>query len=380
MKSDLVVVGSGFFGLTIAREAAERLGIRVLILEKRDHVGGNAFSYMDQDTGIEVHKYGSHLFHTSNERIWQYVNRFTKFNDYVHRVFTVHKGNTYSIPINLHTIRQFYGNNCTPTEARDLINNARSEFSSSEIGSLEQKAISLIGRPLYEALIRGYTQKQWESDPRELPEEIITRLPVRYNFDSRYFSDKYQGLPLEGYSRWIERLVDHPRIEVMLGKDFFAQKNSFVGNVPIVYTGAIDEYYDYCAGRLNWRTLDFHTEKLEIEDFQGNSVINFADTDVAFTRIHEFKHLHPERELKGVGTIIAREFSRSATKLDEPYYPVNLKDDREKLSEYKKMVEGESGVWFGGRLGSYRYLDMHMAIGAALTMFDREIFPFFKRP
>lgn len=377
MKADLVIVGSGFYGLTIARQAVENLNLKVLIIERRDHIGGNAYSYLDVETGIEVHKYGSHLFHTSNERIWAYVNRFTKFNSYIHRVYSVHNEQIYSMPINLSTISQFYGRTLTPDQARELVAKASRDGSIGGIDNLENKAISLIGRPLYEAFIKGYTQKQWEADPKDLSSEIINRLPVRYNFDNRYFSDKYEGLPLDGYKTWIERMADHPNIEIKLNTDFLVNKSEYVGNVPIVYTGAIDSYFDYKYGELNWRTLDFENEKLETNDFQGTSVVNYADMSIPFTRIHEYKHLHPERKYKLVGTIISKEYSRIAAKSDEPYYPVNLEKDREILGFYKDLSKREKNVWFGGRLGSYKYLDMHMAIGAALTLYENELAPFF---
>jgi len=377
MKTDLVVVGSGFFGLTIAREAADRLNLNVLIIEKRQHLGGNAYSYFDSETGIEIHKYGSHLFHTSNERIWEYVNRFTKFNSYQHRVFTIHNNQSFSMPINLSTISQFYKKYLTPSEARDLISQESLAMSNSEASNLEERAISLIGKPLYEAFIKGYTQKQWETDPRLLPAEIINRLPVRYNFESRYFSDKYEGLPLDGYSAWINRMADHPLIEFKIEEDFLPRKNDYVGRVPVVYTGSIDSYFNSEFGELNWRTLDFENEILEIPDFQGTSVVNYADLDVPFTRIHEFKHLHPERNHELQKTFISKEYSRMAGSADEPYYPVGLSADLEKLKEYKNLAKAEKNVWFGGRLGSYKYLDMHMAIGAALTMFENDLLPNF---
>ncbi len=379
MNADLVIVGSGFYGLTVARQVAENLNLRVLIIERREHIGGNAYSYFDEDLGIEVHKYGSHLFHTSNERIWEYVNRFTKFNSYVHRVYSVHKNQIYSMPINLSTISQFYGRVLTPDQARELVESESGENALNKVDNFESKAISLIGKPLYDAFIKGYTQKQWETDPKYLSSEIINRLPVRYNYDNRYFSDKYEGLPLNGYRNWIERMADHPNIEIKLNTDFLINKSKYVGNVPIVYTGAIDSYFEYQHGELNWRTLDFETQKLEVNDYQGTSVVNFADLSVPFTRIHEYKHLHPERQYQHDGTIIAKEYSRMAAKSDEPYYPVNLETDREILGFYKELSKKEKCVWFGGRLGSYKYLDMHMAIGAALTLFENELSLFFSK-
>lgn len=380
---DLLVVGSGFFGLTIAEQAASQLGCKVTVIDRRDHIGGNAYSYADPQTGIEVHKYGAHLFHTSNERIWEYVNRFTSFTDYVHRVYTNHNDEVYPLPINLGTINQFFRKALSPEAAKSLIALQSGEFSSDEAQNLEEKAISLIGRPLYEAFIRDYTAKQWQTDPRELPSSIISRLPVRYNYDNRYFNDKYEGLPVDGYTAWIEKMAESPLIDVRLGVDFFDESQSLnrrktVGNVPIVYTGAIDRFFDYQHGELGWRTLDFEHEVVDVGDFQGTSVMNYADASIPFTRIHEFRHFHPEREYVKNKTFIMREFSRFATKEDEPYYPVNTADDRSKLLKYRELANAETGVFFGGRLGSYQYLDMHMAIGSALTMFENELAPILK--
>jgi UDP-galactopyranose mutase len=366
--TDLVVVGSGLYGLTIAERAARELGMQVQVLEKRPVIGGNAYSEFDAATGIEIHTYGSHLFHTSNERVWEYVNRFTAFTNYQHKVWTKHNGRNYQMPINLATISQFLDKEMTPQEARAYVLSKSNLDSASDAKNLEDKAISLIGRPLYEAFIQGYTQKQWQTDPKLLPSEIISRLPVRYNLDANYFDDKYQGLPTHGYGKWFEAMIDHPGIEVKTGIDFFDIKMDLVGQVPIIYTGPLDRYFDYCYGELGWRTLDFEVEHLAINDFQGTSVINYADLDVPFTRIHEFRHLHPEREYAKDQTVIMREYSRFANQKDDPYYPINTEQDREKLTQYRELANAESGVWFGGRLGTYKYLDMHMAIASALTM------------
>ena len=366
--TDLVVVGSGLFGLTIAERAARELGMKVQILEKRPVIGGNAYSEFDAASGIEIHTYGSHLFHTSNDRVWEYVNRFTAFTNYQHKVWTKHNGRNFQMPINLATISQFLEKEISPQEARAYVLSESNLDSASDAANLEDKAISLIGRPLYEAFIKGYTQKQWQTDPRLLPSEIISRLPVRYNLDGNYFDDKYQGLPMNGYGKWFEAMVDHPGIEIKTGFDFFDIKKDLVGQVPIVYTGPLDRYFDYCYGELGWRTLDFDIEHLDINDFQGTSVMNYADLDVPFTRIHEFRHLHPEREYSKDQSVIMREYSRFANQQDDPYYPINTEQDREKLMQYRELANAESGVWFGGRLGTYKYLDMHMAIASALTM------------
>jgi UDP-galactopyranose mutase len=374
---DLVVVGSGFFGLTIAERCANELGLNVLVLERRHHLGGNAYSEREPETGIEVHVYGAHLFHTSNKKVWDYVNRFTTFTNYQHRVFGKYKGQVYSLPMNLNLINVFFGRSHTPDEARQLIAEQSSEIETSQAKNLEEKAISLIGRPLYEAFIKGYTAKQWQTDPTELSPDIITRLPVRYNFDNRYFNDTYEGLPTDGYTAWLERMADHPNIEVRLETDFFDVADEYRGKVPIVYTGPVDEYFGNREGRLSWRTVDLEAEVVDVDDFQGCSVMNYNDEDVPFTRIHEFKHFHPERTYLPGKTVIVHEYSRFAEEDDEPYYPINTPADREKLLKYRELAKSEPMVLFGGRLGTYKYLDMHMAIGSALSMFENKLKPHF---
>ena len=378
MSADLAVVGSGFFGLTIAERCAADLGLRVLVVERRGHIGGNAYSEREPQTGIEIHRYGAHLFHTSNERVWEYARRFTSFTGYQHRVFSVYKDRVYPLPINLATICEYFGRVMSPDEARALIAGQSAEVARGHAANLEEQAVSLIGRPLYEAFIRGYTAKQWQTDPADLPAEIITRLPVRYTFGNRYFSDTYEGLPTDGYTAWLERMAGHPNIEVRLNTEFSALRSELVGNVPLVYTGPLDEYFGYQAGDLGWRTLDFELDVLPTGDFQGTPVMNYADEDVPFTRIHEFRHFHPERAWYPKDkTVIMREFSRFARRGDEPYYPINRPEDRAKLREYREMTSGETGVLFGGRLGTYKYLDMHMAIASALSMYGNRLRPFF---
>ena len=375
---DLVVVGSGFFGLTIAERVAAELNKKVLIIERRSHIGGNAYSEAEPETGIEVHVYGAHLFHTSNEKVWEYVNRFTTFTNYQHRVFAKFRDQVYSFPMNLGLINQFFGRSHKPDEARALIAEQSSEIDTKDASNLEEKAISLIGRPLYEAFVKGYTAKQWQTDPTELSADIITRLPVRYNFDNRYFSDKYEGLPTDGYTAWLQRMADHPNIEVRLDTDFFDVAEDYKGKVPIVYTGPVDEYFGNCEGRLSWRTVDLESSVVEVDDFQGTSVMNYNDQDVPFTRIHEFKHFHPERTHLPGKTVIVHEYSRFAGEDDEPYYPINTPADREKLLKYRDLAKKEPMVLFGGRLGTYKYLDMHMAIGSALSMYENKLKPHFE--
>ncbi|WP_446428648.1 UDP-galactopyranose mutase [Leucobacter sp. 1207-22] len=374
---DLLVVGSGFFGLTIAERAANA-GKKVVVIDRRSHIGGNAYSEAEPETGIEVHRYGAHLFHTSNERVWEYVNRFTSFTSYQHKVYSNFKGEIYPLPINLGTINQFFRAAYGPEEARALIAEQAGEYDTKTAQNLEEKGISLIGRPLYEAFIRDYTSKQWQTPLTELPAEVISRLPVRYNYDNRYFSDKYEGLPVDGYTAWLEKMADHPNIEVRLNTDFFDEsqplnKRDVVGKVPVVYTGPVDRYFDYAEGELSWRTLDFEEEVVPVGDYQGTSVMNYAGGEVPYTRIHEFRHFHPERDYPADKTVIMREFSRFATREDEPYYPVNTPEDRDRLLKYRELSDVEPQVLFGGRLGTYQYLDMHMAIGSALSMFDNKL-------
>ena len=381
---DLIVVGSGFFGLTIAERAANELGKKVLIVEKRPHLGGNCYTEIDEETGIEVHKYGAHLFHTSNKRVWEYVNKFTDFTDYQHRVFAMHDGTAYQFPMGLGLINQFFGRYYSPEEAKQLIAEQASEFDSDKAENLEEKAISLIGRPLYEAFVKGYTAKQWQTDPKNLPAGNITRLPVRYTFNNRYFNDTYEGLPVNGYTAWLENMAASDKIDVQLETDWFEVRDDIQAqspDAPVVYTGPLDRYFNYCEGRLGWRTVDFDKEIHDVEDFQGTAVMNYNDQDVDYTRILEFRHFHPERNYQRDKTVIFKEYSRFAGDDDEPYYPINTPEDREKLAAYRKHAAKEvtdNNVLFGGRLGTYQYLDMHMAIGAALSMFDNKLVPYFQ--
>lgn len=372
--ADLVIVGAGFFGLTIAECAARELGSRVLVIERRDHIGGNAHSRIDPDTGDEVHVYGSHIFHTNNEDVWNYLHRFTGFTDYRHHVFTRHAGRIFPMPISLGTICAFFGRAFSPDQARALLSEQAGEMAGRAPANLEEKAISLIGRPLYEAFIQGYTAKQWQTDPRELPSDIITRLPVRYTFDTRYFADAWQGLPDQGYFQLFRRMAANPLIRIETKTDFFAIRDRLPA-VPLVYTGPLDRYFDFRLGHLGWRTIDFERSVVATADFQGTAVMNYADTDVPFTRIHEFRHLHPERRETTPRSVIFREYSRRAGVNDEPYYPINTAEDRRLYDGYRALAARETDVIFGGRLGTYRYLDMHQAIGAALKVFSRDIGP-----
>ena len=381
MSVDLVIVGAGLFGLTIAERAANELGLGVAVVDRRGHIGGNAYTEREERTGIEVHRYGAHLFHTSHETVWAYVNRFTAFTNYVHHVYTTHNGEVFPMPINLGTINQFLHAALSPQQARDWVREQAGELAGTDPENLNDKGIQLIGRPLYEAFIKYYTGKQWQTDPKDLSASIINRLPVRYTYDNRYFNDTHEGLPVDGYTAWFERMVDNPNIEVHLDTDFFDDgefgRAATVGSVPVVYTGPVDRYFDYAEGELGWRTIDLEEEVLPIEDFQGCAVMNYPDPDVRFTRIHEFRHFHPERDYTRDATVIMREYSRFAGRDDEPYYPVNTAEDRAKVLRYRERVKAEEQILFGGRLGSYKYFDMHMAIGSALSMYENRIKPHF---
>jgi UDP-galactopyranose mutase len=376
---DAIVVGAGFYGATLAERIANVLGRKVCVLERRPHIGGNSYSETDSATGIEHHKYGSHLFHTNSEEVWRYLRRFTTFTNYRHRVLTLHKGQVYPMPINLGTICAFFGRHMTPSEARELIQQQARAADIRRAENLEEKAIALIGRPLYEAFIRGYTKKQWQTDPRQLPASIINRLPVRFNFEPYYFSDKYEGLPTDGYTAIFRHMLDSPFIDIRLGVDFFDVREGIESHQLVIYSGPIDRYFDYRLGELAWRTLDFEREALATDDYQGAAVINYADEEVPYTRIHEFKHLHPERRYAPSQTLICREYSRFARRGDEPYYPVNTARDRQLIAAYNRLAGRERNVLFGGRLGSYQYLDMHQAIGGALSDFRKKVVPLWAR-
>ena len=382
MNADLVIVGAGLFGLTVAQQAVEKHGAKVEIIDVRDHIGGKAYSYMDKETGAEIHKYGAHLFHTSNPRVWEYVNRFTEFTNYVHRVYTTHNGEVFPLPINLGTINQFFHAHYTPAEAKALIAEQAGELAGTDPANLNDKGISLIGRPLYEAFIKNYTAKQWQTDPSELPAGIIKRLPVRFNYDNRYFRDTWEGLPKDGYTAWMERMIDDPRIHVTLNTDFFDEsqplnKKALVGKVPVVYTGPVDRYLDYELGDLKWRTVDFKEVRYDEGDHFGCPVMNFADSDVPYTRAIEFKNFNPERKdsQNPDKTVVWEEYSRFATREDEPYYPVNTAEDKALYEQYAAKAAQEPKVVFGGRLGTYKYYDMHNVIDTALTAYKEVVAP-----
>ena len=370
-KYKYLIVGAGFFGSVVAERVASFKKEKVLVIDKRDHVGGNSYSRTDPATGIEVHKYGTHIFHTDNLSTWNYIKPFMKLNPYRHRVFTTYKNSVYGMPINLDTINRFFGLTLRPHEAREFIRNEIAKERITHPENLEEKAISLMGRSLYEAFIKGYTLKQWGTDPKDLPADTITRLPFRTNYNSDYYDDPVQGVPIEGYDTVFEKLLSHHNITLATDVDYFRIKDRVPGHMVTVFTGPIDSFFCYKHGELGWRTIDFSEERFDIDDYQGTAVNNYAEVSVPFTRIHEFKHLHPEREYKQGKTLIYKEFSRQAEREDYRFYPINRSEDVERLRMYDR--ERVKNVFFGGRLGRYRYLDMDDTITEALLFFEKKL-------
>ncbi len=396
---DALVVGAGIFGLTVAERLAVKKGLDVLVVDSRDHIGGNAYSEFDKETGIECHKYGAHLFHTSNKEVWDYVNKFTNFTNYTHRVFARHKrigadqAEVFSMPINLGTINQFFRASYTPDQAKKIIKDQASDNicnkENREPQNLTEQGINLIGQPLFDAFIKNYTAKQWQTPAEELSPSIIKRLPVRYNYNSRYFNDPYEGLPVDGYGVWFDNMIKSANnskgsITVKLNTDYFKDsdiKQLIKNKILTIYTGPIDRFYKYKFGDLSWRSLRFDKKILDTHDFQGCAVMNYNDLEPKYTRIHEFKHFNPERvsdNRKWPGyaenynkTVIMYEYSKDWEKgKDEPYYPVNTASDKTKLEKYKSLAQKSrsDNVYFGGRLGEYAYYDMDKTFASALKL------------
>ncbi len=370
-----LVVGSGFFGSVIAERIAADKGERVVVIDKRHHIGGNSYSQIDKETGIEYHKYGSHIFHTSDQEVWRYINRFCTFNHYRHKVLTTFNNKIYQMPINLETINAFYGVNLKPAEAESFIKVEIEKEHVMNPLSLEEKAISLIGRPLYEAFIKGYTVKHWGTDPKNLPADIITRLPVRFNYKSDYFDDPWQGIPNEGYGELFKHILAHKNIDLYLDTDFFQIRHLIPADCCVIYTGRLDQFFDYKHKVLGWRTLSFKREVYQVRDFQGTSVMNYAEASVPYTRTHEFKHLHEERAYSGDSTLVFREYPKEHVDDDDPYYPMNTFADKGILMKYQEEMRKTENVIFGGRLAEYRYLNMDQTIASALKTYKEKIKP-----
>ena len=360
----VAIAGAGFSGAVIAHELA-RQGYQVDVFEAREHVAGNCHTERDRDTGILVHRYGPHIFHTSHERVWNYVRRFDEFMPFTNRVKAIVRGRVYSMPVNLHTINQFFGMALGPAAAREFLA-AHADLSIAEPRSFEEQALRYMGRALYEAFFKGYTQKQWGRAPAELPASILKRLPLRFSYDDNYYASTWQGMPRHGYTAIVEKMLDSPRIRVRLATPF--SRAMAADYAHVFCTAPIDAWFDHAEGRLGYRTLDFKAERHD-GDYQGNAVINYCDEDIPWTRIAEHKHFAPWERHEG--TLIYRESSRDCGPSDTPYYPVRLAQEKGQLARYVALAETETGVSFVGRLGTYRYLDMHVTIAEALDWSDR---------
>ncbi|WP_353948975.1 UDP-galactopyranose mutase [Sporolactobacillus sp. Y61] len=363
---DYLVVGSGLFGSTFAYEAAKR-GKRVKVIDKRLHIGGNI--YTENIEGINVHKYGAHIFHTNNKKIWDYINQFAEFNRYTNSPIANYKGEIYNLPFNMNTFNKLWGV-VTPEQAAAKIEEQKAKIQIGQPKNMEEQAISLIGTDIYYKLIKGYTEKQWGREASELPAFIIKRLPVRFTYNNNYFNDKYQGIPIGGYTQIIEKMLSSELIDVELGTDFLDRKDEYLKKYPkIIYTGMIDQFFNYLYGSLEYRSLDFKTEILDIKNFQGNAVVNYTDSETPFTRIIEHKHFEFGTQPK---TVITKEYPKEWEKGDEPYYPMNDQRNNKIYRQYRQLAEKTPNVIFGGRLGMYKYYDMHQVIGAALAVVNAE--------
>ncbi|HEU6968056.1 TPA: UDP-galactopyranose mutase [Streptococcus pneumoniae] len=364
---DYLIVGAGLFGAVFAHEAALK-GKKVKVIEKRNHIAGNI--YTREEEGIQVHQYGAHIFHTSDKEIWEYVNQFAEFNRYTNSPVANYKGEIYNLPFNMNTFNKLWGV-VTPAEAQVKIEEQRAILNGKTPENLEEQAISLVGTDIYEKLIKDYTEKQWGKPTTELPAFIIRRLPVRLTYDNNYFNDTYQGIPIGGYTQIVEKMLDHENIDVETNVDFFVNKEQYLKDFPkIVFTGMIDEFFDYKLGELEYRSLRFENETLDMENYQGNAVVNYTDAETPYTRIIEHKHFEFGSQAK---TIITKEHSKTWEKGDEPYYPVNNDRNNHLYKSYKKFADEQGNVIFGGRLGHYRYYDMHQVIGAALQCVRNEL-------
>ena len=365
MKYDYLIVGAGLFGAVFARAATDA-GRRVLVIDRRDHVGGNI--YTEDVEGINVHRYGAHIFHTNDKAVWEYVTRFAEFNRYTNSPVANYKGELYSLPFNMYTFNAMWGVT-TPDEARAKIAEQRAAAGIEEPKNLEEQAISLVGTDIYEKLVRGYTEKQWGRPCDQLPAFIIRRLPVRFTFDNNYFNALYQGIPIGGYTAMVDRMLDG--IEVRLGVDYLDCREQLRPLADkVVYTGPIDSYFDFCYGPLGYRSVRFETELLDTDNFQGNAVINYTDRETPYTRIIEHKHFEFGSQPR---TVISREYSQEWHPGIEPYYPINDEKNGALYMKYKQLADSEGGVIFGGRLAEYRYYDMDAVIASALSVAEREL-------
>lgn len=357
-----LIVGAGFSGAVVANQLS-KTDCQILVIDERAHIGGNCYTEREKGTGVMVHKYGPHIFNTDNKEVWEYIQQFCEMMPYINRVKAEYKGNIYSLPVNLHTINQFFGKALNPEQAKEFIGNM-GDKSITEPKNFEEQALKFLGNDLYHAFFYGYTKKQWGCEPTELPASILKRLPVRFNYNDNYYASTYQGIPRDGYTAIFEKMLDHPNIEVQLNKKFDADFEAETYD-QIFYTGPIDAFFNYKYGRLSYRTVFFERGEAD-GDYQGNAVINYADPDVPFTRVHEHKHFTPWEQHEK--TVYFKEYSKETGEQDVPYYPKRLKDDMQKLSLYEEEVKKLKNYTFLGRLATYRYMDMHHVIAEALTV------------
>jgi len=371
-NADYVIVGSGFYGAVLSERIANDLNKKVLVIDKNYHIGGNCYSEIEPETGIEYHKYGTHIFHTSNQDVYNYLHQYCEFNSYYHQVLTTHRDNVYQMPINLETINSFFHMNLKPYEVDEFLAKRNKGNNSDPSKNFEEFAIHNIGNELYEAFIKGYTRKQWGVEPHLLPASIIKRLPIRKNYNESYFFDTWQGIPKNGYTDIFKRMLQHENISLLLNTDYFDIRQQIPATAKLIYTGAIDRFFDYCYGKLEWRSLRFENEILQIDDFQGTSVMNYADFEIPYTRIHEPKHLHPERaNFNANQTLVIREYALKDE--ENPYYPISDQKSKDKLKLYKGKAESIPNLIIGGRLGDYSYYDMHHTIEKALETYNSKI-------
>lgn len=363
---DYLIVGSGIFGAVCAYELTQK-GYKCLVIEKRSHIGGNI--YTEKIEGINVHKYGAHIFHTNSRKIWDYINQFAEFNRYTNSPVARYKNEVYNLPFNMNTFNKLWGV-FTPEEAKKKIDEELKETNIEEPQNLEEQAIKLVGKTIYNKLVKGYTEKQWGMKATELPSFIIKRLPVRFTYDNNYFDDKYQGIPEGGYTQIIEKMLNG--IEIKTGYDYFEHKNELNNIVKkTIFTGPIDQYYDYCYGELEYRSVRFETEILDMKNYQGNAVVNYTEYEVPYTRIIEHKHFEFGAQPK---TVISKEYSAKWNRDKEPYYPINNDKNNELYEKYKKLANKDKNIIFGGRLGQYKYYDMYKVIEEALKCVEEELY------
>lgn len=363
---DYLIVGAGLFGAVCAREL-KRAGKSVVVIDKRPHVAGNC--YTEEIEGINVHKYGAHIFHTSDKEIWEYVNNFAEFNNYVNSPIARYKDELYNMPFNMNTFTKLWRDVFTPQDAKKRIEEERRESFTENPKNLEEQAINLVGKTIFEKLVKGYTEKQWGKRCEELPSFIIKRLPVRFTFDNNYFNDRYQGIPIGGYTKMVEKMLEG--VEVRLNENFLDNKEKYLKEAKkIIYTGAIDEYFEYKFGPLEYRSVRFETEIYDTDNYQGNAVINYTDRDTPYTRVIEHKHFEFGKQEK---TVVSREYSSKWEKGQEAYYPLNDEKNNELFKKYKELSGSQDQVIFGGRLGNYKYYDMHNVIREALNLVKTEL-------